>query len=82
MKTGPAWPNVKGFQFEWDNQSIYPIECAPNGTSSNGSTWTTPAAMNRSATDAQMLGVIVNTSGLFVAVGTNGSTQGIASVVQ
>ena len=38
-------------------------------TSSNGSTWTTPAVMNGTATPTMMLGVTVNAAGLFVAVG-------------
>lgn len=32
MRTGPALPQVKGFVFDWDNQSIYPIDCSANGT--------------------------------------------------
>lgn len=31
MRTGPALPNVKGFVFEWENESIYPIDCTPDG---------------------------------------------------
>lgn len=27
MRNGPAMPAVKGFQFQWSNESIYPIEC-------------------------------------------------------
>ena len=43
-------------------------------TSSNGSTWTTPALMNGSSVYARMQSVTVNSSGVFVAVGydTNG----------
>ena len=55
-------------------------------TSTNGSTWTTPARMNASAAVANMTAITVNSAGLFVAVGydvnsyplyatsTNGST--------
>jgi photosystem II stability/assembly factor-like uncharacterized protein len=43
-------------------------------TSTNGSTWTTPALMNSSSAFAIMLSVTVNSSGLFVAVGYNSST--------
>jgi hypothetical protein len=55
-------------------------------TSTDGSTWTTPAKMNISNVNAIMLSVTVNSSGLFVAIGrysngyplyatsTNGST--------
>jgi photosystem II stability/assembly factor-like uncharacterized protein len=38
-------------------------------TSSDGSTWTTPAIMNASVTVIQMYTVTVNNAGLFVAVG-------------
>jgi hypothetical protein len=40
-------------------------------TSSNGSTWTTPALMNGSTVYAYMNSVTVNRTGLFVAVGSN-----------
>ena len=40
-------------------------------TSTDGSTWTTPALMNGSTATAQMYSVAVNTAGLFVAVGYN-----------
>ena len=43
-------------------------------TSINGSTWTTPAIMNGSATTAHMQAVAVNSSGLFVAVGSIGNS--------
>jgi photosystem II stability/assembly factor-like uncharacterized protein len=42
-------------------------------TSTNGSTWTTPALMNGSSVAATMYSVTVNSSGLFVAVGYNDS---------
>jgi hypothetical protein len=42
-------------------------------TSSNGSTWTTPALMNGIATTATMKSLTVNSSGLFVAVGYDAS---------
>jgi hypothetical protein len=31
MRTGPALPNVKGFVYEWDNESIFPIDCDATG---------------------------------------------------
>jgi hypothetical protein len=51
------------------NNLNYPVYA----TSSDGSTWTTPAQMNGSTVAAQMLGVTVNSSGLFVAVGNDSS---------
>ena len=48
-----------------------------NATSSNGSTWTTPATMNGSSVQAVMRAVAVNSAGLFVAVGTNASVYPI-----
>jgi alpha-tubulin suppressor-like RCC1 family protein len=53
----------------YDNNG-YPLYA----TSSNGSTWTTPALMNGSSVGARMQSVTVNSSGLFVAVGYNGSS--------
>ena len=44
-------------------------------TSSDGSTWTTPATMNGSTTTAYMTGVTVNSSGLFVAVGYDNNSN-------
>ena len=32
MSTGPVLPNVKGFVYQWENESIYPIDCASDGT--------------------------------------------------
>lgn len=32
MRTGPTLPNVKGFVYQWETESIYPIDCAPDGT--------------------------------------------------
>lgn len=32
QRTGPSMPNVKGFQYKWQNSSTYPVELAPNGT--------------------------------------------------
>jgi hypothetical protein len=49
-------------------------------TSTNGSTWTTPALMNGSTTYAAMRAVAVNSSNQFVAVGINSSTQAVYSV--
>ena len=31
MRNGPAMPQVKGFRFEWANESIYPIACDATG---------------------------------------------------
>lgn len=42
-------------------------------TSTNGTTWTTPAVMGGTSSGALMYGVAVNSSGLFVAVGYNSS---------
>ena len=39
-------------------------------TSTNGSTWTTPARINGSTTPAYFYSVAVNSAGLFVAVGS------------
>ena len=48
----------------------YDVSEAPlYATSSNGSTWTTPALMNGSTSYAEMRAVTVNSAGLFVAVG-------------
>ena len=46
-------------------------------TSSNGSTWTSPATMNGSTATAYIEAVAVNSSGLFVAVGTNSSNYAV-----
>jgi hypothetical protein len=59
----------------YDN-SNYPVYA----TSTNGSTWTTPAAMNGSTTAAYMNSVTVNSSGLFVAVGYNSSVYPVYAV--
>lgn len=32
MMTGPDIPTVKGFQFVFQNESIFPIDCNPNGS--------------------------------------------------
>ena len=34
MRTGPALPNVKGFQFIFAKESAYPIACNADGSSS------------------------------------------------
>ena len=52
--------------------SVHALRAA-RATSSNGSTWTTPALMNGSSTSAYMQSVTVNSAGLFVAVGYNSS---------
>jgi photosystem II stability/assembly factor-like uncharacterized protein len=57
------------------NTNNYPMYA----TSSNGSTWTTPALMNGSSTAAIMNSVAVNSAGLFVAVGSNGSNYPVYS---
>ena len=44
-------------------------------TSSNGSTWTTPALMNGSGSAALMNAVTTISTGLFVAVGTGGAAS-------
>jgi hypothetical protein len=31
MRNGPSMPTIKGFQFEWANESIYPIDCDQTG---------------------------------------------------
>lgn len=31
MRNGPALPNVKGFIFNWANETIYPIDCDASG---------------------------------------------------
>lgn len=31
MRNGPALPDIKGFQYDWNNQSIYPIDCNSEG---------------------------------------------------
>jgi hypothetical protein len=49
-------------------------------TSSNGSTWTTPARFNGSATIAAFFTLSVNSSGLFVAGGTNSTGKQLTSV--
>jgi hypothetical protein len=43
--------------------------------SSNGSTWTTPAAMNGSTTSVSINSVTVNSAGLFVAVGRDSAIE-------
>lgn len=35
MKTGPEYPTIKGFIFEFDNSSTWPIETTENGTYKN-----------------------------------------------
>ena len=32
QRTGPSMPNVKGFQYKWQNSSTYPVELALDGT--------------------------------------------------
>jgi hypothetical protein len=32
QRTGPSMPDVKGFQYKWQNSSTYPVELAPDGT--------------------------------------------------
>lgn len=32
QRTGPSMPDLKGFKFEWNDLSTYPIELAQNGT--------------------------------------------------
>lgn len=32
MRTGPALPNVKGFKFVFDNESMFPIMCNADGS--------------------------------------------------
>ena len=32
QRTGPSMPNIKGFQFKWQNSSTYPVELASDGT--------------------------------------------------
>lgn len=32
QRTGPSIPDVKGFQFQWDNSSTFPVELAQDGT--------------------------------------------------
>jgi hypothetical protein len=44
--------------------STYPVYA----TSTDGSTWTTPANMNNSSVAAPIYSITVNSSGLFVAV--------------
>ena len=48
-------------------------ENALYATSTNGSTWTTPATMNSSTAVAYMTSVAVNSAGQFVGVGYNSS---------
>ena len=48
-----------------------PLYTPVYATSTNGSTWTTPALMNGSTAGASMYSVTVNSAGLFVAVGAN-----------
>jgi hypothetical protein len=31
MRTGPVHPYVKGFVYEWESESIYPIDCDETG---------------------------------------------------
>ena len=31
MRNGPSMPAVKGFQFQWANESVYPIDCDETG---------------------------------------------------
>ena len=52
---------------EGRGSGLYPLYA----TSTNGSTWTTPAAMNGSTSRGVMRAVTVNSSGLFVSVGSN-----------
>ena len=44
-------------------------------TSTDGSTWTTPAIMNGYPNDYGILSLTVNSSGLFVAVGWDSNTS-------
>jgi hypothetical protein len=32
QRTGPALPNIKGWTYEWHDQSTWPVEVAPDGT--------------------------------------------------
>jgi hypothetical protein len=32
MRTGPSMPNVKGWQYNWSNESTWPVELASDGT--------------------------------------------------
>ena len=32
QRTGPSMPDVKGWQYNWDNESTFPVELASNGT--------------------------------------------------
>lgn len=48
-------------------------------TSSDGYTWISPALMNGSTVDGEMLSIAVNSSGVFVAIGVNPSTRPIFS---
>lgn len=56
-----------GYNYANGTGSGYPVY----STSTNGTTWTTPAVINGTTTFAYMMGIAVNSSGLFVAVGYN-----------
>jgi hypothetical protein len=32
QRTGPSMPDIKGFVFQWNNQSTWPVEVASDGT--------------------------------------------------
>jgi hypothetical protein len=32
QRTGPSMPDVKGWQYNWDNESTWPVELSSNGT--------------------------------------------------
>jgi hypothetical protein len=32
QRTGPSMPDVKGWQYNWDNESTWPVELASDGT--------------------------------------------------
>jgi hypothetical protein len=32
MTTGPAFPEIKGFQFQWSDESTWPVEVVSDGT--------------------------------------------------
>ena len=56
-----------GTEANFETETIKPVAAY----SANGSTWTTPAAMNGSTTPAGMRSVAVNAAGLWVAVGSD-----------
>jgi hypothetical protein len=59
----------------------YTLSNAPlYATSTDGSTWTTPALMNGSTSSARMNSVTVNNSGPFVAVGQTNSVAPVYAV--